>query len=471
MTRFEVKLVLVFAIFLAGIAALVSLIDMRAEQQIVGGVEKDIKNIVNTVHFSIQKLSAEPGPDRQALERFIEEARQNKAVREVSVIGNAREVVASSNPEKVGEHRELSGQEVLVREESGSTKSTARKIRYDIRVPLFRNDQVVGLVQTYLEIEDYKYLLHQLYVKNLIITAVAMLFGLGTVFVAVNRINRPLRRLVSAADQVAEGDLTVQLVPQSRDEVGRLTTSFDVMVQKLAVQRRLEEKLHEMERQAILAEMASNLAHEIRNPLNLINLTADYLGQQYLPDEGERRTSFNELIAGLKAEVRQLNDTVSEFLNLGRPSKLKRTKFAWAGLFDEIEPAVKSQLISKSVALQFSGETGLLINADREQMRLVLMNLLLNSLEAVPEGGSINVDVGRSADSKEILVSVADDGPGIPPEDLPHIFDPYFTTRPTGIGLGLALVRRVVEEHGGKIHAVNLPTGGAKFEITLPMEG
>jgi nitrogen fixation/metabolism regulation signal transduction histidine kinase len=471
MIRFEIRLLMIFMIFFAGIAGLVLLIDMRTERQLVDDVDKDLKNIINTVHYSIQKLSAERGSDREVLERFIEEAKQNKAVREISVIGSTEEVIASSNPQKVGQRHALSGQEIVVREQIGSAKPSEHKIRYDIRVPLFRSDQVIGLVQTYVEVDDYRYLLRQLYLKNLLIAAGAMLFTFGAVFFVISRLNRPLRRLVSAADQVATGDLTVHIVPEHQDEVGRLTGSFNAMIQKLAEQRQLEAKLHVLERRAILAEMASNLAHEIRNPLNLINLTADHLSQQFQPEGQERQRSFRELISGLKTEVRQLNQTVNEFLNIGRPSKLKRSRFAWMDLFEEVERSIKSQLISKAITLKFLGQIELVINADREQMRLVVLNLLLNAVQAVSYKGQVTVHVERVNDAKEVVVSVTDNGPGIRPEDLHHIFEPYFTTRPSGTGLGLALVRRVIEEHGGKIHAVNVADGGARFEITLPVEG
>ena len=471
MIRFEIKLLLVFAIFFFGVVGLVLFIEMRAERQLVEGVERDLENFVRTVHFSTQKLSAEHGPDREALERFIEEAKQTRGVQEISVVGSAQEVIASSNPKKVGQHHALTGQEIVVREQFGEQVLSDHHLHYEVRIPLIRNDKVIGLVQTSLVVEDYRHLLRQMYLKNLLIAAMAMVFAFGAVFFTLNRLNQPLRRLISAAKRVASGDLAVQLPEGGQDEVGRLTVSFNAMTQRLAEQQRLEEKFHGLERREILAEMASRLAHEIRNPLNLINLTADHLSQQSQPEGEESRQAYQELIQGLKAQVRQLNQMVKEFLDIGRPTKLKKASQAWPDLWEQVRRSAQPQLTSKGITLELSGPPDLLIRADQEHLRLVLLNLVLNAIEAVSQNGRIAAHAEKAEASGEVILSLSDNGPGIPPEDLERIFAPYFSKRPGGTGLGLALARRIVEEHGGKIRASNQEGGGARFEIRLPMEG
>ena len=130
MIRFEMKLLLVFAVFFVGVVGLILFINMRAERQLLEGIQEDLENFVQTVHFSIQRLAAEQGPDREVLEQFIEEAKQNKGVREVSVVGSTEEVIASSNPKKVGERRALTGQEIVVREQFGNTEPPDHHIHY-----------------------------------------------------------------------------------------------------------------------------------------------------------------------------------------------------------------------------------------------------------------------------------------------------------------------------------------------------
>jgi nitrogen fixation/metabolism regulation signal transduction histidine kinase len=470
MIRFEARLLFFFSVLFLAAVAFVLIVDIRTERQLVYALEKDLGSIVNTVHISTLKLSTESGSDREGLERFIGEAKKNKAVREISVVGKTREVIASSNPERVGKRHELSGQEIIIREQFGNTKETDNKIRYEVRVPLLRNNEVIGLVQAFIEVEDYRHLLHKIYLRHLLIACGVLVIAFGTIFIVINRLNRPLRRLVAAADQVASGDLTAAVEPGAQDEMGRLAEAFNAMTRKLAEEQQLETKLRALERRGVLVEMAASLAHEIRNPLNLINLTADHLAEKFKPEGNEKRASFEELIKGLKTEVRELNRMVTEFLNVGRPLKLKRSTFAWSDLLEQVQRSVKPQLLAKEISLEIFGQTWLTVNADRDQIRMIVLNLLLNAVEAVSEKGCIAIDVRRADDMKGVAVSITDDGSGIAAQDLPHIFEPYFTTRAGGTGLGLALVRRAVEEHGGTIRAGNAEGAGARFEFTLPME-
>jgi signal transduction histidine kinase len=131
---------------------------------------------------------------------------------------------------------------------------------------------------------------------------------------------------------------------------------------------------------------------------------------------------------------------------------------------------VKQQMMAKSIRFEMTGEQWEEIFADLEQMRLVILNLLLNAIEAVPNKGRISINVKREESAGRLVILVRDTGPGIPEEYLERIFEPYFTKRPGGTGLGLALARRIVEEHDGKIKATNHPDGGAQFEISLPAE-
>lgn len=468
--RFELKLFLVFAIFFSTSVAWVWYLDQRAEHKLVEKLEANLNEIVRTVHLSSQKLSTAQSTDREVLENFIQELKSQKGVREVSVVGSSQEVIASSNPKKLGQKKELTGQEMVVREEFGVRDSTGHYVRYEVRVPLLREGRVIGLVQATIFLDDFRYFLRQIHLKNLIVTIAALLFAFGAAFFVLRRLNRPLRELTGAAQRVAAGDFGVQLKTGGEDELGRLTNAFNAMAQKLSEQRQSEDRLHELERRAILAETASSLAHEIRNPLNLINLTADHLAHQFRPQKQGQEQPYLELIAGLKAQVAHLNKMVNDFLTVGRPAKLKKSAFSLRELSDQVQLLVKRQLSAKKLEWRAAGDWDVAVNADLEQLRLVLLNLVLNAIEAAPAKSAIWVEAHPKT-PRELLLSVRDNGAGIPAEDLEKVFEPYFSKRPGGTGLGLALAKRIVEEHGGKIAAANHPQGGAQIEISLPLEG
>ena len=475
--RFQTKLMLVFILLLLSVVGLMAFFNYQNAKRLLGQVETDLQEVVNTVHFSTRKLSAEKGPDREFLEKFIEEFKAKKGVKEVSIVSNRHEVIASSNPKRIGRKEQvLSGKEIVVQEEFGSPDSAregGRRVRYEVRMPLIRDDRVIGLVQTSIALTDFRSLLRETYVKNLGIALAALLVACGASFFILNRLNKPIRSLSSAADRVSSGDLTVEIPVPGKDEMGRLAASFNAMIRKLAEQKALEDRLRSLERQAILAELASTLAHEIRNPLNLINLTADHLGDQFQPDDPERRSDYRDFVASLKSEVKHLNHVVGDFLALGKPHKLNKADFRLEGLLEQVEIMVKQQLAVKGIRFAIDCPEDLRITADQEQFRLVLLNLVLNSIEAVGPGGLIRLRARmEKADGPDaggsLKLAVTDDGKGVEPDHLELIFEPYFTKRDGGTGLGLALARRILEEHGGRIHARNNPEGGVTMEMAMP---
>jgi signal transduction histidine kinase len=469
--RFQTKLMLVFILLLLSVVGLMAFFSFQNAKRLLGEVESDMQDIVNTVHFSTRKLSTEKGPDREFLEKFIEEFKAKKGVKEVSIVSNRHEVIASSNPKRIGRKDQgLSGKEIVVREEFGapdSGREGTRRLRYEVRMPLIRDDHVIGLVQTSIGLTDFRTLLREAYMKNLGIAITALSVACGASFFILYRLNKPIRSLSTAADRVSSGDLTVKIPYLGTDEMGRLASSFNGMILKLAEQKSLEDRVRGLERQAILAELASTLAHEIRNPLNLINLTADHLGDQFLPEDAERRSDYQGLIGSLKSEVKHLNHVVGDFLALGRPHKLHKLDFRLEGLLEQVEMMVKQQLATKGIRFSIDCPEDLRLVADQEQIRLVLLNLLLNSVEAVGKGGRIRIRA-RLDSGGMLKLAVIDDGKGVDPENLELIFEPYFTKRDGGTGLGLALVRRILDEHGGRIQARNNPEGGLSMEVELP---
>ncbi len=450
-----------------------SYVHVRTSQHLLKDIGDDLQEIGNTVHMSSQKLSADKGPDREMLESFIKEAAAQKNVREVHVISNHQEIVASSNPSKLGHKAKLTGKEIIVHEELGVVDSGGSNLHYEVRVPILKDQNVIGVVQTSILLPDFRGLVREALIRNLMVALAGLLLAFIASSYLLHRFNQPLRVLGAAATKVAGGDLAVRL-PEARqsNEVARLNIAFNSMIERLAERRTLRDRLQQLERQSLVSEMAASLAHEIRNPLNLINLTAGHLESSFTSADPEKQNHFEELMKSLQGEVKHLNQVVYHFLSASRPGRLHQEVFPLHALVGEARELIKPQFSSKKIDLKNEVEPAFQLRADKEQMRLLLLNLMINAVEAAAEGGNIEITASNFSEGGKdwANIRVNDNGSGIHPEDLEHVFDAYFTRKDNGVGLGLALVRRIAEEHGGSVMASNRPEGGACFEVRIPGE-
>lgn len=229
----------------------------------------------------------------------------------------------------------------------------------------------------------------------------------------------------------------------------------------------LEAEMLHKERLATLGDMAATVAHEIRNPLNAISVGLQRIKQEFQPTDGqeEHYSRLTELMLG---EVHRLNMIVEQFLSLARPFEIRPEALRVQDILNEVATLVEGEAQQSKVQIRVIAPTALPpFSADREYLRQTLLNLVLNGLQAMPEGGTLTLEAKTS--NGNILISVADTGSGIAPENLPRIFDPYFTTKARGSGLGLATARRIVEAHGGTITVLSEVGQGCRFQVVLPV--
>ena len=271
-------------------------------------------------------------------------------------------------------------------------------------------------------------------------------------------------------EKVAEGDEQVSYFISDARDPDALDKTFMYLISRLSEQKILEQKLNNLERQAMMAETASYFAHEIRNPLNLIMLTAYYLGTQFTPEAPAQKEKFDELIKSLKSEVDQLSSVVTNFLSIGKQSELNRSSFSFVMVVDQVRQLVHQQLLKKRINLIITGDNSIMLFADIDQIRLVLLNLMVNAIAAINDQGRIWIHTKLTDSESFVTFSITDDGPGIATEIMDRIFEPYFSGKTEGTGLGLALVERVIEAHSGSIYVKNRPEGGAVFTVKLPVE-
>jgi signal transduction histidine kinase len=296
----------------------------------------------------------------------------------------------------------------------------------------------------------------------------ALLFVFGGAFIGywlAERIADPVNRLTRATRRLARGDLDVRVAATSSDELRRLVEDFNRMAADLQHQRKELERTHRLE---AWAEMARQVAHDIKNPLTPIQLNAEHLRRVHA-DRGEPLSPvLQDCVATILTQVKLLRQIASEFSSFASAPTAKPASVEVQELVREIVDPYRAGL-SDRIKFDVDVPSNLPpIYVDRTLITRALTNLVENALHAMPATGTIKV-VARS-DNGVVRVRVSDTGVGMDQEALARAFEPYFSTKATGTGLGLPIAKRNVEANGGSINVVSERDRGTTVEITLPAE-
>jgi two-component system NtrC family sensor kinase len=288
----------------------------------------------------------------------------------------------------------------------------------------------------------------------------------------------PVAALVRTMESVEAGKLDGRVEVRSGDELGRLGNSFNEMIRKLSDAQGELEKFHHRQlvradRLASLGEMAAGIAHEIKNPLAGIYGAAQILVNEF-PEGDPKR----EIVGEMMALVNRLDNTIKDLLNFARYTEPQFTKGNLNDVIDKVLFLVQQIPEGKRARIVREFDPAMPeIEMDPEQMKQVFLNLALNALQAAPGGVTLTIrtrgDAPAEGDAvrhraRYVMASVADDGPGIPPDKLGKIFQPFFTTKEHGTGLGLSMTRKILDLHEGRITAESRPGSGAIFTVFLP---
>ena len=251
--------------------------------------------------------------------------------------------------------------------------------------------------------------------------------------------------------------------------MGRLARNFNDMAAELEKKQELEAKLQQAEKTAVIGRLGSAIAHEIRNPLNYINLTLDHLRTKFAPAEEDKKATFDKLTSQLKSEVARINQQISDFLNYSRPANVNLRPLDARQVIEDSLRIVEGQAAENDIKIAVvEHEDVPEIMGDPEFLRSVFNNLFINAVQAMgPNGGNLSVKLSPS-ENGFVQIDVSDTGAGIAAENLPKVFEPYFSTKETGTGLGLAIVDKIIEVHNGKIDVESAEGEGTKFTIRLP---
>lgn len=299
----------------------------------------------------------------------------------------------------------------------------------------------------------------------------AGLVALGVIFTGAflvsRRLTKPLEELAVAANSISLGKSGGwrQIPEFPHPELNQVSQAFNDMQNRL---RASEKALVKAASLAAIGEFSAKIVHDIRSPLSSINLALRSLSKSDL--DGNDRERLN--IA--REQAARLMSMADRVLSYGKPLQLKRQEFTLGQLLTELKGALVGELAEKELELRLpeGGALEIPLQADRELLLQALANLLINAAQWSPPRGIIELE-GRvvSEAGQELWLRIADSGPGFPEKILSRIFQPFFSTRTKGTGLGLANAKKIIDYHGGSIAAANQPGGGAEIIITLPLQG
>lgn len=268
-------------------------------------------------------------------------------------------------------------------------------------------------------------------------------------------------------DIAINGQAKNLLISKSRFNDASEKLNTILVISDFTEQRILENRIERNERLAAIGELASSVAHEIRNPLNSIGTITQQLGKDYIPNENV--DEYVDLTKLVYKEVKRINEIIENFLKFAKPLPIKPTHFKPNEFFDEIKKQYDTVLTRKNILMKIESEYGGEVLWDRTQIHQVMINLIENAIDATDTNGSINITCKEIANNK-LVVDISDSGKGIPQKNLKKIFNLYFTTKSKGNGIGLSIVQKIISEHNGIIDVTSSPGVGSTFTMIIPKQ-
>ena len=469
--RTQLLLILLF-LLLISIGSL-TIIYTRAEEALLDKVGDNIDDITKAIQISVEELTYR-GDSTARLKNYVNMLNK-KGIKEISIISDTSEVIASSDPKKIGttqkltEKRSSRKKDLMITARLGDEHRTETQRLYNIIMPVSIKGQNIGYIHINMALDDYRLLQNQNQIKRILSMIFAFSIGIIVCLIIAEKYTEPIKRIAMASRKIAMGELVKIRATDRKDEIGTLVNSFNEMVDKLDERKELEEKLKKSEQLSLIGQLSSGIAHEIRNPLNFLSLSIGHIRERIKEEPIGGKEELTGLLDNLLKEIYRVNELIHNFLFLGKSITLNREKVEPAALVNEALLIVKDKIRNNiDIRLSFTDGTDP-IYCDREYIRLCMINLIINAVQSIPGEGTIHIECGK--EDAYFYISVSDNGEGIDKEELDKVFEPYYSTKKLGIGLGLAITKRFVEEHGGTISAESELAKGTIMTIRLPRHG
>jgi signal transduction histidine kinase len=466
--RTQMLLILLFLLMIS-IGSLTVLYS-RSEEQLINKLTDNIDDITKAIQISVEELTLK-GDSTERLKSYVNMLNK-KGIKEISILSDTSEVIASSNPQKIGTKETIDEKKIgrkkglVFTARLGDDKLTETQKLYNIIMPVSIQGQNIGYIHINMALDDYQLLRRQGHIKRILSMVFAFSIGIIICLIIAEKYTDPIKKIAKASRKIAEGELVKIREKDRGDEIGVLIKSFNEMVDKLAERMELEEKLKKTEQLSMIGQLSSGIAHEIRNPLNFLSLSIGHIKETMSSERIENKMDLLALLDSLLKEIHRINDLIHNFLFLGKQITLNRERVSPQSLVHEALSLIKDKVPDgiKITTVSRDGEDG--IYCDREYTRICLVNLIINAAQAIREEGQIDIEYGR--ENSFSYISVADNGEGIEHEEIGKIFEPYYSTKKFGIGIGLAITKRFVEEHGGSIGIESERGKGTRIIIRIP---
>ncbi|WP_111642103.1 sensor histidine kinase [Marinimicrobium alkaliphilum] len=337
--------------------------------------------------------------------------------------------------------------------------------------------RIIGLLQVTRRGQDFAHELDQFRWRALGLLIASSLLVIAVIWFGYQRaVGRHLQTLGQAMEQVGQGDMAHRIPPRGPDEIRFLTQGINRMLdsivaseEQLSAQRErelaLKTRLHHSEKLAAIGRFAAGVAHELGTPLSVADGKAQRALRKADPETAE---SFEQI----RQQLRRVERIIRQLMDFARPVVPEKREVRMTDLVQSAQQQVSEEAERQQARLVLPAQPyEIVLRADRLRLEQALINLLRNGLQAA-SGGEVHLN-WHTVDDTQLCLRVEDNGPGIADEDIGHLLEPFYTTKPVGqgTGLGLAVVNAVVNEHGGRIEIGHSDLGGARFDIYLPMNG
>jgi len=435
----------------------------QTEKKLLKEIERQTADLTKAIQIGVEEVT-KGGSNK--LTEYLKKL-NTKGIREVSIISNTQEIIASTNPQNIGKPITHSKKELIIKAELGEPVFEEENI-YNVIIPVIAGNVQYGYIHLRINKDDFSHILKTNALKRILTTLTIFFIGIVVTYIISLRYTKPINTLTEAAKKVAQGDFKYRLNINRKDEIGKIAESFNFMIQKLQENQILHERLREAEHLSAIGQLSRTIAHEVRNPLNFINLSIDHLIEKLQKQELDS-DNYIKLLENMKQEIYRVNNLITEYLEYTRPLKLNKKLASIIEIIEDVVSLVEATASKYGINIYKDYDVDFTLNLDVDLIKSCFLNIITNALYAMKDSDMKNLFIKTELSEDNLLIKISDTGSGVPEEYIDKIFEPFFSTKKGGLGLGLPLSKRVIEEHGGKIEFSSRQGNGSEVKIYIPV--